>query len=194
MIALKKKVDLEKLEQDGVKKFLVDHNLGVDCSAFVYYVLNAELVSKKKRKLTRVLKFPKTLNPVRKLIRKFRTAENTNVLVLADNKNSKPIKMKDVQAGDMIIMIGTGIDHARNHVLLVHEVNDEKIKYTHSLQWRTDGKYEHGVRQGVILIVDKNKPLVAQVWAENNITGSTNETFLRARRAETLEIRRLRTL
>ncbi len=198
MIALRKKVDLASLAQEDVRKFLVKHNLGVDCSAFVYYVLNAELQTKKSTSLPKTLNFPKTWNILRKILRRLRTAENTNVAILANEKNSTAVPLSDAQPGDMVIMLETGQDHARNHVLLIHEVdkkdNKTLLKYTHALQWRTDGVYEHGVRQGSIEVTNTDMPLTSQIWTEKGVSGDTNETFARAKRAKTLELRRLNKL
>lgn len=194
LMALKDKVDLSSLNADDTKKFLVEHNLGVDCSAFVYYVLGAEFFERTHKSLARKLKFQKTYNIVRNILRKLRTAENTNVLVLADDKNSRIIKMNETRAGDMIIIMNAGPNNSRNHILLAHEVSKDKIKYTHSLQWSKDGQYDHGVRQGIILITDPLKPLIEQTWVEKNKTGDENETFLRAKQAHILEIRRLHCL
>jgi hypothetical protein len=191
MIALRTKVDLKKLKEDEVQKFLVENNLGIDCSAFVYYVLQAELTERKNTSLSSVLKLKKTLNPVRKFLQLFRHAENTNVLVLADDRNSTVVNKKDVQAGDMIITLDSDLGVARNHVLLIHKVEGKNIHYTHSLQWNADGKYEHGVRQGAIKIVDEKKCLTEQEWTEKKQTGEKNETLQKAKNAKTVEIRRL---
>jgi hypothetical protein len=60
------------------------------------------------------------------------------------------------------------------------------------LDWRTDGLYNHGVRQGTIEIVDLAKSLTNQIWIESGKTGEENETLERAIYAKNLLIRRLK--
>ncbi len=192
ILALKKKVDFNKLDEKTLTKFLVDHNIGVDCSGFVYHVLKAENPEKIKN-----LKFSKSKNPIRNFIRKFRPTENTSVKVLADDKNSKKIDLKDVQPGDLITIIAAGKNADRDHVLLIDEVQKNSfgeitfVRYTHSLDWSTDGKYNHGIRQGTIEINDINKPLIEQHWIESEKTGQENETYGRTLSGQTY-LRRLK--
>lgn len=192
LTALKKRVDLSELNPEDMKKFLVDNHLGIDCSGFVYYVLDAERQATNETRLTTALKRKRTLNPLRAIIRRLRHVENTNVALLADKRNSTSVAIKDVAAGDIIVMLKTGNDHARDHVLLVDEVSGNVIHYTHALQWSKDGAYNHGVRQGTITVENEHAPLPAQKWEESGVNGKENETFARAQRAETLDIRRLR--
>ena len=216
IIALKEKIDLKSLDNEKLKQFLVDHHIGLDCSALVYYDLDAESQEKKIGPLKKQLKFPYAKTWLRKLITLLRPVENADVQTFAHEKNSVEVRLNDVQAGDMIIMLGTGPTHDRDHVLLIHEVRPplappskggdnnlaspyegegrvgSTIHYTHSLRWSTDGKYNHGVRQGQITIVDPNKSLVEQAWLENGQTKEANETWQRAKSAESLSIRRLR--
>ena len=37
------KIDLKKIGDENLKKFLVDHKLGIECSGLVYHILNALL-------------------------------------------------------------------------------------------------------------------------------------------------------
>jgi hypothetical protein len=216
IISLREKIDLEKLNNEELKKFLVDNNIGIDCSAFAYYVLDAELRAQNKGKLVKHLQFPAVKNPLRKLLTKLRPVENTNVQTLAHEKNSQEIKLENIKPGDMIIMLDAGTGPERDHLLVVHQVDFSSssplqgevsaesadggvetphiIHYTHSLNWSTDGKYNHGVRQGKIEITDIKKPLTEQRWVENDKTGEENETFARARRAKQLSVKRLNTL
>lgn len=190
LIALREKVDLSKLKKEQLTQFLVDHNLGADCSGFAFHLLNAA----SNGRLKKVVR-PLTKNPIRKLLAKLRTVENVNVKVLADNRNSKEVELQNVQAGNMIIMIGTGKKHDLDHVLIVSEVSKDAIHYVHSLQWKTDGIYNHGMKTGVIKIKDEKKALLKQHWEEaGETTKAKNETLWRANTAERLELRRLHVL
>lgn len=196
ILAMKEKINLTEISDGAVKKFLVDHNLGIDCSGFVFYLLEAELSVRKNISLKNKIRFEPILNPLRSLIRKLRVVENINVQVLSSEKNSATVNLSDIQPADFIVILNSGHDSARDHVLFVQSVEYEKnipskIHYVHSFQWSTDGKYNHGVRRGIIEIVNPGTPLTEQKWIEQNIEGEKNETYKRACGAEKVEIRRL---
>lgn len=188
ILAAREKEDLSHATVEQIVSFLVDHNLGVDCSGFVFHVLNAQHHGR----LGKMLSFPKGKNPFRKAISRFRPVENTSVKVLADEKNTESLDMQDMQAGDVIIMLATGSNHDLDHVLLVTEVSEDKIRYTHSLRWNADGQYNHGIKDGVIELIKPQGTLLDQHWIEAGEDGEKNETLWRAQTAEVLEIRRLK--
>ncbi len=196
LFALREKVNLDKLNEDELKKFLVEHNLGIDCSAFAYAILAADYKEKHNQSLSSKLFYPNAKSLLRKLIVKLRAIENIDVKTLAHDKNSHPVALTDILPGDFVIILNSGKEHNLNHILLVSKVEVENsqtkfIEYCHSFQWSTDGKYNHGIKFGRIEIVDVDKPLLKQKWVENDKEGEANETFLRAREAEVLEIKRL---
>lgn len=122
LLALREKIELKNLNEDQIKKFMVDHNLGIDCSGLAYYILDTEFKSKNKGSLSKYIKRPWIKNPLRKLIAKIRTVENTGVSTFNNEKNSKEIKLKDIQPGDMIIMMNTGKNNDIHHVLIVQSI------------------------------------------------------------------------
>jgi len=207
IIEKKERADLSSLDENGIKKFLTEHNIGIDCSGLAYYVLDSELIAKNKKHLKSYISFPHIKNPVRKLLTKLRPAQNINVSTLAQEKNSFQIKLNNIKPGDMIIMIGTGAKKDYNHIMIVEQIdynskncnnddiqNPKTIHYVHSFAWSADGKYNHGVRRGKIDIVDTNTNLLEQTWTEQNKTGEANETFMRAKQAKMLYLRRLNAL
>ncbi len=198
LIARKKHIDLEQLSRDDVKQFFVDNNIGIDCSGLAYYILDAQTIAQTEKPLRKFLSFPKTHNPLRKLIRRFRPIENTNVKVFAHNTNSQSIALKNVQPGDIITMIGTGKNHDLDHILVIHQVEytedmPKKIYYTHSLKWLADGKYNHGVKQGTITITELQQDITKQLWEESGKKDKENETLWRAKTANKTALCRLRT-
>ncbi|MEK7644332.1 MAG: hypothetical protein AAB390_03465 [Patescibacteria group bacterium] len=200
IISLRDKINLDRLTGEQLKKFLVDNNLGLDCSALAYYVLNAELLSQNKKPLKNLIKFPYAKNPIRKLLMKLRPVENVAVNTLAHENNSRVIELKDIRPGDMIVMLGAGLQHHLNHILLIHRIdyNEQneptKIYYTHSFKWPSDGKYGTGIKQGTIEITAVGMNLSEQEWKESGRTGNDNETFRHAKLSNTLCIRRLNCL
>lgn len=187
IFAIKEQINLKSLDSVNLSKFLVDHNLGIDCSGFVFYVLAAEVREKTGKSLTKILKFPFSKNPLRKLLIKLRAVQNTNVKILAHEKNSLPVKLPDAKPGDLITLLTTNELGDRDHVMIIHEIDEDKIYYTHSQQWPTDGKYSHGVRQGYIKITNQNKSLLEQNWSEK-------EALEYAKKSQGAEIRRLNIL
>ncbi len=185
LIALREKIDLKKLDASGLKKFLVDSHLGIDCSGLAYHVLDAELKSRALGSLHKHLKFPFIKNPFRKLLTLCRPVESAGVRTISHEQNSIEVKLNDARPGDLIVILGAGEKHDYNHVLIIHEVAEDKIKYTHSMQWPSDGEYNHGVRQSEIEITDKNKNILEQIWFEP-------EALNYARKAKEVKICRLR--
>lgn len=189
----KKHIDEKNLTAEKLSEFLVTHNLGIDCSGFVYHVLEAETGAKGKRSLRRVLRFPNARPIIGTFFNRLRAEKNTDVSVLAEN--SVAVDMSLVSPGDIIVILGAE-DGVRNHVMLIHKVRYEgtmprKIFYTHSISWPEDGRYGGGVRQGEIEILDMSKPLTDQVWVEQGVTGDANGTLRKARSASSLTLRRL---
>lgn len=199
IISLKEKKNLKRLNEEELTIFLVDHNLGIDCSAFVYYILDAELKAQRKSGMRNAVSAQSSFNPLRKIIQNIRHIENINVAALAHDKNSTEVKLKDVQPGDMVVMLDAGQNHDRDHVLLVYKVdyaNDlpKKVYYAHTFQWSTEGKYNHGVRTGTIEITDAKGKLLDQNWTEKRKAGKENETFVHAGSAKKLVLKRLHKL
>lgn len=198
ILAKRHNVDLESLSDKDIKKFLVEHNIGIDCSGFTFHILDAELRARSKGTLKQQLSFPHIKSPLRKFLAKFRTIENTNVVTLSQEENSVEIPLADIAPADMIIILSSEKFSNPNHVLIVHEVNTngslQEIHYTHSFEWRTDGAANHGVRQGTISITYPSKNLLSQHWEEQGKTGENNETYLLAKNASNIQIRRLKAL
>ena len=196
LIALRKKVDLKKLSKKELQKFFIDNNIGIDCSGFVFYVLDAEIKSRKLGGLKRHLRFPLAKNPLRKLLAQIRPVENTNVKSLAHDKNSFEVILSQIEPGDLITLTGAGKNNNFDHILIVDKVDYENdlpvaIHYTHSLKWSTDGELNHGIKEGVIEISDSKNSILKQKWTENKMTGKQNETLQRFMTAKWFGIRRL---
>lgn len=203
ILSKKNQINLSSLSKDEAKKFLVDNNIGIDCSGFVYYVLEAELKNRQNLSLRKAIKFP-TKKILRKLIAKLRRVQNTNVLTLADDANSHSISLQEARPGDLIVMLKTGIKKDHNHMMIITETtstekisNNKKesvltgLSYAHSYKWSLDGKYNHGVRSGQIEVTNAETDLLAQTWIEQMKTGDNNETYTNAKGACTISIRRL---
>ena len=194
IISLKEKIDLSNLPAEKIKEFLVNNNLGVDCSGFVYHILDALTQDKKNKKLKQIIHFPLAKSVVRKMIAKLRPAENCGVTTLAHEINSKKINLKEVEANDFIIFLGSGPKQDYNHIMFVESVTNKTINYIHAYKWPSDGQYNHGVRRGKIEIIDDNKNILEQKWLEQEKTGENNWTWLQAKSANEVFVGRLKNL
>ena len=196
ILSKKKRKSLEKMNEEQVKKFLVDNNIGVDCSAFAFYVLNKEIKEKNNEKLKKLINFPNK-SFLRKLISKIRTIENINVKTLSQPENSKEVGVRKIEPGDFISILNSGKNNSLDHILVIHEIEyknnlPKTIKYTHSFRWSSDGQFGHGIKQGEIKINDLDQTLLDQDWIEANEKNEKNETYKRAKQAEDLTVRRIK--
>lgn len=190
IISLRDKIDLNKLSNEDLKKFLVDNKLGIDCSGLTYHILDAEMKAINNKSLHKILRRPWFRNPIRKLLIKLRPVENTGVGTFNHDVNSIDVQLADTQPGDMIIMMGAGPKQDYNHILVINQIADSNnqvttIIYTHSFQYPNDGLYNHGVKQETITITDINKTLLEQNWSEPQMKEY-------AMKAKECKIRRLR--
>lgn len=182
----------EHEKAECIRQFMVDNNLGVDCSGFVTNVLQQHFQETKNIDLAKKLFVTSKKNFLRWIISRLRPVEQISVAVYADEKNTTVVNnLRIIQPGDLIIMLKTGPNKNHNHILLIEEIEENKIKYAHARVWSSEGKYGHGVAQGVITITDPEKKLLEQVWEEKEKTNEQNETYLEAKQAEVLEIRRI---
>ncbi|MFA6295359.1 MAG: hypothetical protein WC666_02970 [Candidatus Paceibacterota bacterium] len=212
-LLLKNRIDLNAITNESLKKLLVDNNIGIECSGFAYYVLNAESEERSKGALDKHLSFINCHGLFGKIVCSLRPTENCDVSTLAHNKNSFPISIKDTQVGDIITMIGNSNNEngstndstkplqessqsSRNHILIIHRIEYQNfvpcvIHYSHAVSYPMDGIYGNGIRQGRIDIVFPDKPITEALWSEDNKTGENNPLFVRAQKTK-VEIRRLR--
>ncbi len=77
MFSIRDRAGIKKMDSAALKKFLVEHNLGVDCSGFAYHVLSVEISAKTGKKLSSSVKPWSGFK--RKLKHWLRPAENTGV-------------------------------------------------------------------------------------------------------------------
>jgi hypothetical protein len=194
-ILIQEKVAETEINAEQLKQLLVNHNIGIDCSGFAYYVLNEESKSRGKGSLDKHIHFIRAKNILAKFIVHLKPETNIDVLTFADNKNSREIKLEQVECGDMITMISSTNNGERNHILIINQIEYQNFKpvtihYVHAVAWPTDGEYGHGIHEGKIDIIDLNKSIIEQRWVENDKMGAENYTFTRAQNSQT-ELRRL---
>lgn len=183
---------------DDIRHFLIDHNLGIECSGFVTHILAAHIKETSGINLVRTLCIVPKKRLLRYLISRLRPVENIDVTVYANDRNTRAIASTSVgwhynelKSGDVITILKTGPRKMRNHIMLITEIEEKKIRYVHARAWPSEGEYGHGVAEGEIIITNPQKPLSEQLFTERAVTGKNNETWREIAEAETVEIRRL---
>lgn len=208
-LAMKNRVDLRTFNQESLKKFLVENNLGIECSGFAYHVLDAESRARGFGPLEKHISFINCKGIFGKIRCSIRPAENCDVSTLASNENSRTIATDDVQPGDMITLTGSSTSgkatalvpvfsgSERDHVLVIDRVTydsgdfPQEISYSHAVSYPEDGLYGSGIRHGTIAITDHSKSITSGSWTEGSLEGRNDNLFQRALKCRT-EIRRLK--
>lgn len=182
----------EEVTAEQLRKFLIDNNLGIECSGFVTQVLRAHFRETKDMDIARKFFVVSPRHILRYLISYLRPVENIGVRHYADDRNTEKISWNQADAGDVVVMMDTGPKNNRNHILLITEKSGDTIKYAHARAWDSEGKYGHGVSVGEIKISNPAGLLLEQRWMERGFEGEKNETFIEAKQAKLLEVRRVK--
>lgn len=181
-----------KVVPEEIRKFLIDHNLGIECSGFVTQILRAHFKETKSVDIAQKFFKVPVKNFLRFVISKLRPIENISVKTYSDDRNTKVVKsLQDIQVGDVIVLLGIKTDSGRNHILLITENLNDKIKYVHARTWVSEGKYGHGVAEGEIEVIKPAGNLIEQNWLELGKSGNENETLREALAADSVEVRRI---
>ena len=198
-IATKENLNIDRLTNEEISSIMKKNHLGIDCSGFAYYVLNAESVEMDKGPLEKHLHFIQCHGFFGKIACAFRPVENCGVATFAHDHNSRVLPLKETQPGDIITITTKNIDSNqtdRNHILVIHQVEYQNflpitLHYSHAIFYPTDGVPGGGIKQGIIEIVDAEKSLVEARWIENSLEWKSNPLFARSQISLT-ELRRLR--
>ena len=207
-ILIKERTPLNSLTDQSLKKILTDADLGVDCSAFTYYVLNAQSEYLKKGPLDKHISFVNCHGLLGKIRCSLKPVENCDVATFSADANSRVIPLSEIEPGDIITMVQQTTENPelattsrpdpaeRNHVLVIHQVDYQNyaptiIHYSHAVAYPEDGEYGTGVKQGTITISAMDKPISEQIWKENGLEGMGNRIYNRANKSRT-EVRRMR--
>lgn len=189
-----------EIQSEAIRHFLIDNDIGIDCSGFAAHVLSAHFKETHKINITGRFHFWPRKNFIRRIIAKLRPIENMSVRVFAKDENTDKqfngrgvIDFHNIIPGDIIIMLETGPRKTRNHMAIVTDCAGSEIEYVHARAWSIEGKYGHGVARGKITIIKPGGNLLEQTWTELEKTNEHNETYWEARDANVLEIRRIKT-
>ncbi|MFA6315461.1 MAG: hypothetical protein WC648_03805 [Candidatus Paceibacterota bacterium] len=189
-IMIKSHIVPETLDGLSLKKIMVDNNIGIECSGFVYHVLEAENQQKNHGPLAKKLSFPNCHGLIGKFRCSIRPVENCDVSTFSHKDNSHEIKLSDIVPGDFISMIGDQEESEHDHIMIIDQVEYEGslpkiIYYSHAAAYPEDGLLGSGVKKGTITVNDINKPITLQLWTEEGREGQNNRLFVRASKSNT---------
>lgn len=185
-------VDLAHASQGEIYKFMQRNRIGVECSGFVYHLLDAYVYAERGTSLSQYLhRFPGIIGAIEKRLLSAKRERRINVRTLTSDINSREVEnLQDIQIGDTIRMSGTVPgDHILIIVGLEHNEHDQltRLTYAHSSGKDT---IKRGPHTAQILINDPNQPLKQQEWQEKRTNGTTMDTRFREDWGD--QIRRLR--
>jgi len=156
--AEKANLDLKKATESEILNFMKRKKIGVDCSGFVFWMLDA---------LDREKGGNGIADDMLEATGQF-IASRANVKLLTSEEKSFSInKINEVQAGDMI-----RLDGGKHIAIIIAVLKDEvgnilRIDYAHSSRKTLIS----GVHSSSINIIDVNSPLFKQEWIEKTASG-----------------------
>lgn len=175
-----KGLDLEKASSEQIRKFMLQQDIGIDCSGYVVHILNHWLKSEGKALLINYLKFFNN-SLIAKLRRKLRPVENIGANLLTSELNCEKIEdVNQLRPGDFIR--SKGLQKNSHHLLLIIEVHKkgdvvEKFIYTNAS--RHYGEH-NGVRTSEVIIENPKAGLKEQKWQDlDNDRNYTYEELLK---------------
>jgi len=162
--AKKEGLDLDKMTKREILNFMRERRIGVDCSGFVFWMLNAFDLEKGGNGIA---------DDIPESEGRFLEAR-ASVKMLTNEKVSFPIeRVSDIRVGDMIRL------KRGKHVAIVLSLekdalgNLKRVVYTHS----SDLTEVSGVHSDVIEIIKKGKELKEQRWLERTKEGDYYNKF-----------------
>lgn len=158
---LEKKISLESSPSHKIKELMKEWGIGIDCSGFVYHLLDALLQKKKGIKLDNViLRYGGIIGVIERSILKAKRVRRISATTLVSDLNTVVVReVSKIQEGGLI-----SLTHgARKHVAIIVKVEQTKIIYAHSTGTTVETS---GTHFGEIEIVDRNQGLDKQRWLE----------------------------
>lgn len=183
----------EHANTEEIRKFLIDHNLGVECSGFVTQILRVHFKETKNIDIAKRFFIISPKHFLRWCLTKLRPIENISVSTWVKNENTEAVNdWTRCQAGDVITILESGPNKKHDHILLIVNNDGKTIEYAHARAWTSEGKTGHGVTNGQIKIVDPKKGILDQEWEELGTKGEKNETWVEAKNSRVVEVRRIK--
>lgn len=166
-----KKFDLNTANTYEIRKFMIDHAIGVDCSGFVSHILDTE-IRFKNQKIRRIIDNSEGKDIFRKIYHRIRFLDNLDVQTLTSSINCKKIEnLDEIKPLDLLRLRGL---QEGFHIAIViktcYNEGNKVITYAHSSRWYLPND---GVRIGNIIITNPDNDLSHQIWNDSD-HGSLN--------------------
>lgn len=166
--AKRKAFDLQKAKPQEITRFMIYHGIGIDCSGFVYNILDTYLKRTKQVSLAKyIYRYPGIVGKLENLLLRKNRVRRSSAETLTNSLNTITIdKVKDIQPGDMIRL--THSDWPGKHIAIIVDINKGYITYAMASEYMKI----RGVHFGKIKILDNNKGLEKQYWLEKTYEGN----------------------
>lgn len=206
LAALREKRTVKHWTPEEARQFLIEKDLGIDCSGLVFQLLEKESIASGGGHLGGLRgRLHWHGNLLRRIIARIRSTENASVAVLANPKNSKLVTTDDLTLlipGDYFTITNRQSPYMRDHILFVYKIEKElgadgditkpvRIHFIHSMAWPHDGKYGHGVRVGTITPQKGNYSLHSPTTTIEEVPSITNSAITELLQHTNVAIRRL---
>lgn len=172
--------DLKEATALEINKFMTDYKIGIDCSGFVYHVLDPLVKAKTGRGIgSWVSRFKGFVGAIEKFILSYERVRRIGTKDLARDLNSVPVmKIENIIPGDLIWHAAKHLDEnkrRRRHVIVVTslEVDDtsrelRRINYAHSAR----ETFPSGPHFGTLDVINPHDWLDKQKWEETMTNGA----------------------
>ncbi|MFQ5492654.1 MAG: hypothetical protein ACE5DX_00645 [Candidatus Dojkabacteria bacterium] len=191
VMAQLKGFDLAGADEQQIRKFMQDRDIGVDCSAFTVHVISKILEEQEHHNPAAYLKF-RNNSLISRIRRYFRPVENISADLLTNEDNTeKVIDLNDIKPGDFIRLKGK--QRNSDHILIISKVvlTDDVIQqfeYVHSTREYGD---ENGIVTGRVEVSHPDGELKDQKWDEerqyNNLLKDYDDNGVRRLRKVTID-------
>jgi hypothetical protein len=159
--ALKEGVVLSLLSESEITRFMRKNNIGIECSGFVYQVLDAALRDTGELPLHHCFHRSERADILNLLLFRINPQRRISADMLTDLQFTKEVKMvSEIEVGDLLRL--SPRHWSGKHVAIVVELDDHVIRYAHS----SKDTIEQGPHYGEIEISDPTKGLEWQNWLE----------------------------
>ena len=173
LTAAKKHFDVVSASSAQIHQFMLENGIGIDCSGFVYNVLDRYLRKSGEKSLGQhIVLYPGLKGKLEQMIFSQKRVRQCSAMTLTSDLNTIPISnVREIQPGDMIrftLPTWTG-----KHIAIITEVTKEKIVYAHS----GERSMETGPHTAVIKITHPLLGLEKQDWLEKLNDGTSYRTY-----------------
>jgi hypothetical protein len=165
--------NLKNASSREIHQFMLNNGIGIDCSGFVYNVLDRYLWESQRQHLGRYIRlFPGIKGKLEQLLFSYKRIRRCSAKTLTSDLNTIEItRVKDMQPGDMIRF--TLPTWAGKHIAILTQVNAHQIIYAHS----GERSKQKGPHTASILILNSQKDLSHQEWLEKHEDGSEYKSY-----------------